>query len=125
MSVIYPDFQEGIWFPVSDAVYEAEIIGNFGQGIIRPVTLPDLIDERFLRFEVTSQSARPTWRQGLIVFQTVDSFAGANDAIAQFAILLAKPQIIEFIDYPDGFRLQLNFYPWFRDVRVKIEKFVI
>lgn len=125
MPVSYPDFQQGIWVPVSDDVYEAEVIGLFGSGNIPPVTLSTLLDEVYLRFEVTSQTARPTWRQGAIAYQIVDSFAGANDIISQHLLLLNKPQIVQFIDYPDGFRLHFSFYPWFRDVRVKVDKFVI
>jgi len=125
MPDIYPDFQEGLWVSVSDALYEAETIGTFGVGIIRPVVIPSLIDEIFLRLEVTSSSARSTWRQGLTIHQIVDSFAGSEDIISRHSVLLNSPQIFQMIDYPDGYRLRLNFYPWFQDVRVKVDKFII
>jgi hypothetical protein len=121
---VFPDFQLGIWVSVLDFEYEAETVGYFGAGRIPSVILPMLLDEPFLRFQVSSSTAKASWQQGLRVFQVVDSFLGANDVISQHLILLNEPQIIEFIDYPDGYRLKLNFFSWFSVCRVKIDKFV-
>jgi hypothetical protein len=99
------------------------MIGPFGFGNIPPVDFPTLLVSSFLRVRVTTQTGRNTWRQGLRIYQTIDTELGDFDVISEHLILLNKPEIIEMIDYPDGYRLRLEFFRWFKDCQVTIHEF--
>jgi hypothetical protein len=121
---VYPDFLLGDWVSVLNENYQAETIGSFGSGIIPPVNIPDLLVSQYLRVLVTTQTGRLTWIQGLRLYQTIDTVLGDFDVVSEHLILLGKPEIIKMIDYPDGYRLRLEFFRWFKDCQVSIHEFI-
>lgn len=121
---VYPDFLLGNWELVSDETYDAETIGAFGVGIILPVIIPSLLTSEYVRVQCSSSAARATWVQGCKVSQTINSILGANDVISEHLISLNTPEIIKLIDYPDGYRLRIDFYKWFPQCRVIIHQYL-
>jgi len=120
---VYPDFLAGNWAGVLDADYEAETIGSFGYGIIQPVIVPSLLVAEYVRVSVATRLGKQTWIRGLRLYQTVDTVFGNFDIISEHVISLGKPEIIQLINYPDGYRLRLEFFRWFKDCQVSIKSF--
>lgn len=122
--IVYPDFLLGDWLDILNADYQAEAIGDFGSGVIEPVVIPTVLHSAFVRVSVTNASGKDSWERGLKIYQTIDTFFGGFDVISEHVISLDKPEIIQMIVYPNGYRLRLEFFRWFKDCQVSIKEFI-
>lgn len=115
-----PDFNFGTWLQRFDQGFEADLIGNFGYGNIQPVIIPYTFAEQYIRILLTANYKKDTWKQGAKLYQTIPTFLGNSDVIDERVIALGKPEILDLTQYPDGSKLRLEFFPWFRDINILI-----
>ena len=117
---VYPDFNLGQWQERFNTGYEAPLVGRFGYGSIDPVTIPYVFNEQYIRVLLTADYKKQSWKQAAIVHQTIPTFLGNDDVISEHLILLDKPEILDLIQYPDGYRLKFNIFNWFRDINIQV-----
>jgi hypothetical protein len=114
------DFNFGTWQQRFSEGYEADRIGSFGWSSIQPVNIPYVFVEQYIRVSITANYKKDTWKQAANLYQTIPTFLGNSDIISEHLISLGKPEILDLTQYPDGYRLRLEFFPWLRDVNVLI-----
>ncbi len=115
-----PDFNLGNWVNRFEQGYIAVPISNPTQKPIPDVIVPYTFSEQYVRIRVKADFYTQRWVQGLVLKQTIPTFLGNFDVVDTKLIKLWEPQIIELKTYPDGYKLKLEFYRWFRDIDVLI-----
>jgi hypothetical protein len=115
-----PDFNLGTWQQRYEQGFIGATIGYFDSAPIPPVLVPYNFAERFVRISITADYSKSTWKRAARVYQVIPTFLGNTDLIDERLVDLNKPEIFDLNQYPDGYRLRLEFFPWLRDVNVLI-----
>lgn len=119
MANVYPDFNLGTWQQRFDTGYQANAIGSLFLPI-PPVIIPYTFSQQYIRVLVTADYKKTKWKQAAIIHQTIPTFLGNDDVISEHLILLDKPEILDLIQYPDGYKLKVIPFSWFRDINILI-----
>ena len=114
-----PDFNYGTWQQRFSEGYEALPVGYLYPPLF-PVDIPYVFSEQYIRILVTATFKKRAWKQAANLYQSIPTFLGNNDVIGERLIALGKPEILDMTQYPDGYKLRLEFFPWLRDVDVLI-----
>lgn len=120
----YPDFNLGLWQRRFSQGYIADRIGSFGWGSLDPVLIPFTFSEQYIRVSINADYKKDTWRQAAIIHQTIPTFLGNEDVISEHTLLLGKPEILDLIQYPDGYKLRVIPFNWFRDIDITVHEFI-
>ena len=115
----YPDFNLGTWQQRYNNGFESNPIGSFYPPL-PPVVVPYSFVEQYIRILITSDTATPSWKRAAKLYQTIPTFLSNFDVIDIKSISLNKPEIFDFTQYADGYKLRLEFFSWFKDVDVLI-----
>jgi hypothetical protein len=116
---VLPDFNFGTWQQRFSEGYESEPVGYLYPPLF-PVDVPYVFGEQYIRILVTANFKKRSWKHSCNLYQRIPTFLGGNDVISEHLISLGKPEILDLTQYPDGYRLRLEFFPWLRDVNVLI-----
>lgn len=119
-----PDFFQGNWLQRYHEGFTGERVGSFGIAPIRPIIIPFLFTEQYIRISVDSIQKRANWRFGARIAQTITTALGFDDVVKEFDIELGKPEIFDMLHSPDGYRIRLSFPTWLEDVDIVIHEFV-
>lgn len=117
---VLPDFNFGTWQQRFSESYESTLVGLDLYTPLFPVEVPYVFEEQYIRILVTAIYKKRTWRDSCNLYQVIPTFLGNKDVISQHLISLGKPEILDLTQYPDGYRLRLEFFPWLRDANVLI-----
>ncbi|PZU94935.1 MAG: hypothetical protein DCE90_14040 [Pseudanabaena sp.] len=124
MSNQLPDFLTGTWLQRYHVGFEGDRVGSFGVAPIRPVLIPFLFTQPYVRLSVDSIQKKTNWTFGARVYQTITTQLGFEDVISEHTLDLGKPEIINMLLFPDGYRLKLSFPTWLVDVDIVIHEYI-